>query len=227
MEEVKMKKQKEATLMGRIARIFGGQKVDYFEIFIKGVAICEAAVHILQEDLVNDNLSNEELQRIKELKQKGTRHVYESLRLVEEAFITPIDQRDIIEILKGIDVCLHSIESVANHFYIMGLDECDEYMQNLLALNKDMAAKINELMILFKRYKNTRREKFDEIIITINELEQEADNLYSKSMSELFTNHNDPLIVIKKKEIYQRLEYSGDCFKRVADQVESLIVLSL
>lgn len=218
---------KPGSIMGRIRKIFISAKVDYFEIFIKGVAISMAAIHNLQTALVNDNLNEAELLEIKALKQKGTRHVRDSLKLVEDSFITPIDQRDIIEILKGIDAGLHSIESVANHFYIMNLDDCDSFMAGLLAINKELCERINELMLLFKRFKNTRREKIDEIIRAISELEEQGDALYSKSMQDLFSNDQDPLTIVKKMEIYQRLEYSGDCFKRVADLIEGLFTVSL
>ncbi|MDD3027926.1 MAG: DUF47 family protein [Erysipelotrichaceae bacterium] len=222
-----MKNQKKKTLGARIRSIFIGRKVEYFDMFIKGVAISQAAVHILQDNMSNGSLGKDELERIKELKQNGTRHVHESLKLVEEAFITPIDQRDIIEILEGIDAGLHSIESVANHFYIMDLEGCDEYMKMLLGVNMELCERINELMILFKRYKNVKRDQINAVIKSISDLEEQGDAIYSKSMLELFRNEKDPLVIVKKKEIYQRLEYSGDCFKRVGDVIEGLITVSL
>ncbi len=222
-----MKRKNGASLIARITKIFVSEKIDYFEIFIKGVAISQAAIHILQDNMDNGGLSKKELKRIKELKQKGTSHVKDSLKLVEEAFITPIDQRDIIEILKSIDIGLHSIESVANHFFIMDLDACDTHMTKLLEINKELCESTNELMVMFKRYKNVRREKINELIKAIGDLEEQGDAIYSKAMKDLFNNERDLLTIVKKKEIYQRLEYSGDCFKRVADLVEGLITLSM
>jgi len=46
-------------------------------------------------------------------------------------------------------------------------------------------------------------------------------------MRNLFTNETNPITIIRKKEIYQRLEDVLDRLEDVADMVERLIVAKL
>ncbi len=209
-----------------LGNLFVKKKIDYFDIFITGVSISLDATTSLKEFLSDGGIDEMELEKIKDIKQAGTDHVHESLKIVEDAFITPIDQKDIVEILKGIEQVLHSVESVANHFYIMRVGNCDEAMCELINIEVSLCEKLYDLMVAFKRFKESRSDNINELIRAINILEEQGDRAYSKSMLQLFSTEKDVIVILKKKEMYQRLEYSIDCFKRVGDMVDDLITVT-
>jgi uncharacterized protein Yka (UPF0111/DUF47 family) len=56
----------------------------------------------------------------------------------------------------------------------------------------------------------------------VKELEEEADQIYSEAIAELFTGRPDPLEVIKWKEILDNLEHAVDECEDVANVLESI-----
>ncbi|MNJ66543.1 hypothetical protein D3C77_626300 [compost metagenome] len=63
-----------------------------------------------------------------------------------------------------------------------------------------------------------------EFTIRLNDLENQGDELLRICISELFSKETDPIIVIKKKEIYERLEMTTDACEHVANMLESIIM---
>jgi len=61
--------------------------------------------------------------------------------------------------------------------------------------------------------------------IRIHEIENESDACFRKALADLFDTPNpDPLMIIKWKEIYDRIESAVDKCEDVANVVESVVV---
>ena len=84
-----------------------------------------------------------------------------------------------------------------------------------------------ELMICLRNFKKLDLKKMNALIEEINDLEEVADRNYMESMRELFTTDLDCITVIKKKEIYQRMEDVLDRCEDTANAVEKLLVAKL
>jgi uncharacterized protein Yka (UPF0111/DUF47 family) len=64
----------------------------------------------------------------------------------------------------------------------------------------------------------------DEYWIEVNRLENEADRLYRRLVSRLFSGQFEALEVLKLKEVADELEDAADAFEHVANVVESITV---
>ena len=63
------------------------------------------------------------------------------------------------------------------------------------------------------------------ILVRIHDLENETDQAYRAALAELLNDPKaDPILVIKWKEIYDRVEIVADECENVADILESLVV---
>lgn len=227
-DKVGMDKDKKGRdIFRRLRSRYLKTEVDYFDIFIRGVSISKDAANSLKEAVVNGGIDSRKLLDVWEIKLTGDRYAGESMRSVEDAFITPIDQSDIIEILKGIENIIHSIESVAKHMEIMKVAESDEYIARFIEIMVYSCERLYDLMVIFKDLKKKPNGKIMKLVEEINELERLGDRTYAECMSSMFSREKDPIEIIKKKEIYQRLEYSLDCIEHVADMVEKLIVAKM
>jgi uncharacterized protein Yka (UPF0111/DUF47 family) len=61
--------------------------------------------------------------------------------------------------------------------------------------------------------------------VRIHELENESDNCFRKALADLFNVPNpDPIMVMKWKEIYDRVEIAVDKCEDVANVIESVVV---
>jgi hypothetical protein len=70
--------------------------------------------------------------------------------------------------------------------------------------------------------KNLR--KITEALVRVNDIENQADDIFDLSIEKLFNQENDFKEVIKRREIYQVLELATDKCEDAANVIESIIV---
>jgi uncharacterized protein Yka (UPF0111/DUF47 family) len=58
----------------------------------------------------------------------------------------------------------------------------------------------------------------------LNEIENDGDELYRRALARLYKKGNDPLEVMKWREIFDHLETALDRGEDVANQIESLVL---
>jgi uncharacterized protein len=199
------------------------KSVDYFEMFEKGIKISLVAAERLQAAFADGVINEAELKLVKDAEHDGDHLVHECLKKIDVAFITPIDRNDIVEIIKAIENLTDSIDAVANHIYILHVNEAKEYLRKFVDYVVISCRVLNELMTALKQFKKNQK-KINDCIIEVNRIEEEGDRTYAESMRNLFERETDPILIIKKKELYQLLEYSVDCCEDVADLVEKVMV---
>lgn len=205
--------------MGKMSR----KNVDYFEMFEKGISISYEAALKLQEAFADGVINIEELKLVKDIEHAGDRHIHESLKIIDDAFITPIDRTDLINILNGIEDITDSIEAIADHIYMMRIDNSNDYMRKFVDLTVVSCKRLHELMKSLKDFKKDRKS-LGELIIEVNRLEEEGDRTYSESMRDLFENESNAITIIKHKELYQLSEMAIDRCEDVADMVEKVMI---
>jgi uncharacterized protein Yka (UPF0111/DUF47 family) len=215
------------SLLDKIKGVIFPANIDYFAMFVTGAEISLRAAEALKSSFHDQHVSRDELLKVKEIEHEGDHHMHISLRVVEDAFIIPIDQSDLIDILKAIESVTDHIDYVAAHLYMLNINESDAYLNKfmdiLILCNHDIV----ELMKLLRRFKTLNMDEIYKLILRINTLEEEADRNYLDSMRHLFTTDQDPVEIIKRKEIYQRFEDAIDRAEDVANAVERLLVAKL
>lgn len=206
-----------------MGKMISRKTVDYFEMFVKGASIARNAALKLQAAFADGEINAGELKEIKQIEHEGDKHVHECLRVIDIAFITPIDRTDLVGILKGIENVTDSIDYIANSLYMMCIVSSSDYMRKFVALLVQSCEMLLELMNELKNFKKNA-EKLNRLIIEINRIEEDGDRIYSESMRKLFEFETDPITVIKNKELYQMFENAIDNCEDVADMVEMIIV---
>jgi uncharacterized protein Yka (UPF0111/DUF47 family) len=74
---------------------------------------------------------------------------------------------------------------------------------------------------------NARGSKLRDLLpltVELNRLENEADQVASKAVGELFANEKDPIEVIKWREIYLMLESATDRSEDAANVIEAVVL---
>jgi uncharacterized protein Yka (UPF0111/DUF47 family) len=60
--------------------------------------------------------------------------------------------------------------------------------------------------------------------VEINRLENDGDRVVREAMASLFDDGIDPMVVIRWKDIYERLEEAIDACERVANVLEGIVI---
>ena len=215
------------TWLQKIKGIIIPSDVDYFEMCTVGAEITLKAAIALKEGFKDGIISREEQLKIKEIEHEGDHHVHKSLQIIEEAFITPIDQSDLVDILKSIENVTDHIDYVSAHINMINIKEPDIYYNRFIDIMVLQAELALELMKNLRRFKKMDMDKMYQLIKEINTLEEDADRLYIESMRELFTKETDAKRIIQKKAIYGRMEDTCDRLEDVANSVERLLIAKL
>lgn len=218
-----MSAEEEINMSNMISR----KNVDYFEMFANGISITLKAANLLKTAFADDVIDESELIKIKEVEHEGDRHVHETLKVVEAAFITPIDRTDILEIVKGIEKITDCIDDLSNHIYMMRITKSDEFTRSFIDILVTSCERLNELMIAMKQFKKNPNNTINDLIIEVNRLEEVGDRVFADSMRQLFGFETDVLIIIKKKELYNLFEKAIDSCEDVADMVEKIMIAKI
>ena len=202
---------------------FANMETDYFELFEISISYSSQAAKSLQKAFVDGVIDYQEIQNLKSIEHEADSHVHRCLKLIEEAFVTPIDRSDIVEIVKEIENITDNIDSIANHTYMMCVKEVNEAAQNLMNLVVEACTKLEELMKVLKNYKKELK-KIDDLIIEINHIEEVGDKTYLHAMRSLFEFETDAKKIIIWKLLYEKLENALDKCEDVADIVQKIII---
>lgn len=204
--------------------LFSNKKeVDIFSLFESSASFSHKAAVTLKKAYEDGTVDYAELKHLKEIEHEADIHVHRCLKIVEEAFITPIDRSDIVEIIKEIENITDSIDSIANHTYMMCVKEVNEAAKNLMSLVVDACDKLEDLMKLLKNFKKDFK-KINDLIIEINNIEEAGDRTYLNATRTLFEFETDAKKIIVWKLLYDQLEGALDKCEDVADIVQKIII---
>ncbi len=200
------------------------QDAFYFDTFIASVDCACRAAAILDETLRNFRQEDLEsrMREIHEVEHEADCKKHKLMEVLAKAFITPIEREDIILLSQNIDDLVDQIEDVLIRLY------CN----NIQAIRPD-ALEISELVVkgchavkkVMEEFADFRHSKtLGKHIIDVNTLEENADQLFIRSIRQLHVESTDPMEVFSWHELYRYLEHCMDACEHVADVVGSVVM---
>ena len=78
---------------------------------------------------------------------------------------------------------------------------------------------LDEAVQLLEGFKDSKRQ-----LLELRELEDEGDRIAREAVAELFRSGEDPLSIIRWKDIHERLEEAVDACQSAADVLEAIVV---
>ncbi|NLD19120.1 MAG: DUF47 domain-containing protein [Clostridiales bacterium] len=141
---------------------------------------------------------------------------------LNKSFITPFDREDIFAIIDQLDDLADFIEDSASKLIMYDIHEIKPDAIEMADIIYDAVDKINTLFNTITDKKKLKESK--EAIIEVNRLENLGDAVYRRALTKLFRESQDPMDVIKWKDIYEELEETLDACEHLADTVEGVIM---
>lgn len=140
---------------------------------------------------------------------------------LNKTFVTPLERDDILKLATTLDDVLDGLEATASRFYMYNLGQPDKYMIQFGEILRESAYEIQKAIHMLSQKKLLAIREYT---IRLNDLENQGDELLRICITELFANVTDPIELIKRKEIYERLETTTDNCEDVADILETIIM---
>ncbi len=160
---------------------------------------------------------------IKQIEHEADELAHQLFNKVAAMFVTPLDKEDLSALSSSLDNVTDAIEAAASRIQLYHLTEPRDEFAELTAVLVKVTEATREAIDGMTRKQNAKA--FQQTFIEINRLENESDQLYRGALERLFAEPNpDVLLVIKWKEIFERIEMAVDACEDVGNVVETVVV---
>ena len=205
--------------MVQLSKLFAPKEREFFDLFEEtGANIVRAAG--LLERMVEQWPDHGELSReVVVCEQEGDRITHDIIHRLNQTFVTPIDREDIYDLASGLDDIVDWIEEVADFF---GLYRIEAPMEQASQQAKILNLSCQEVAKAIPRLRT-----FDDIhhfTVEINRYENEGDRVVREALASLFEAGIDPMLVIRWKDIFERLEDAIDACETTANILEGIVI---
>lgn len=205
--------------MARLSQVFTGRDTRYFDLFEESARHAVTAAELLKQfiDQIPDapHLAKE----IGAIESEADRVTHDLIQHVGATFVTPIEREDILELASNLDDVVDLIEEAADLVLLYKveapMDEASGLCEILISATKALA----DAMPRLRTFGDVRH-----YTVEVNRLENEGDRLSRQAIASLFEGGIDPMIVIRWKDIFERLEEAIDATERVANILEGIII---
>lgn len=162
---------------------------------------------------------------IKSLESQGDTLVHETIVQLNQAFITPIEQEDILLLAERMDEVVDGMEDCAIYFYMSNIAEEDEYIKDF---RKYISLCTEELQKAIEFLATKQLKAIKEHTVNVKSYEEICDAVERRAIRRLFSELKDePLKVIEYKDLYQQLEKTVDDCQLVAKALDAIVMKNL
>jgi uncharacterized protein len=192
----------------------------FFDLFSVAGTNIATATALLREFVTVPTEERAELaRRMHEAEHAGDDATHAIIAQLDRSFITPFDREDIYRLAVRLDDVVDYMDAAVDLTTLYN----PEALPDNVRLQVDVLERCADLTAAAMPRLATLRNLTD-FWVEINELENEADQIYRRLLQYLFNGSHDPLTVMKLKEIVDQLESAADAFEHVADVVHSIAV---
>ncbi len=157
--------------------------------------------------------------RMREIEHANDENTHEVMRRLNSTFVTPFDREDIYNLASRLDDVVDFLEAAADLIVLYELDEIPATTREVVGL---LVAAAHVTADAMPRLQSTK--DLAEYWIEVNRLENEADQLYRRTLASLFNGSYDALTALKLKDLVDQVEAAADALEDVADTVETIVV---
>jgi predicted phosphate transport protein (TIGR00153 family) len=196
------------------------QKREFFDLFTRSaqnaVEISRLLVRMLE---CFPDESAELVLQIKDREHEGDRLTHEVVDLLNRTFVTPFDRDDMYRLAAALDdVCDH-VDEAADDIGLYGVKQIPDEARRQAEVILRSATKLGEAVERLEGFKDSRQQ-----LIDLRELEDEGDRIVRQAVAALFRSGQDPISIIRWKEIHEQLEEAVDACENAADVLEAILV---
>jgi uncharacterized protein len=151
--------------------------------------------------------------------QEGDRITHDVIQLLNRKLTAPLDREDVYALASALDDIVDYTEEAADFLALYHIEAPMDQAQQLSEVLRDscrnLAVALSELAHL---------DRLHHHLVEIHRLENEGDRITREALASLFRNGIDPMMVIRWKDIFERLEQAIDACETVAHILEGIVV---
>jgi predicted phosphate transport protein (TIGR00153 family) len=205
--------------MARLSQLFAPREREFFDLYEEAGANIVRAAALLERMLEQWPEHGELARDVTVCEQEGDRITHDIIQRLNSTFVTPIDREDIYALASALDDIVDFVEEVSDFLGLYRIeapmDQATEMAQILHQSARALAGAIPRLRTF---------EDIHHFTIEVNRLENDGDRVVRQALASLFERGIDPMLVIRWKDIFERLEDAIDSTEKAANILEGIVI---
>lgn len=190
----------------------------FFDLLAASATHLVTGANLLAELLGADRSARKALaKQINEVEHLADEATHTIMRRLNQTFVTPFDRDDIYGLASALDDCMDDMEEAADLIVLYKLDALPARVSDQVQVLQRCAELTAEAMPRLRSM-----DSLAEYWVEVNRLENQADKSHRKLLAQMFDEITDPILLMKLKEVVEKLEDAADGFERVANMVETI-----
>jgi uncharacterized protein len=205
--------------VARLSSVFVSKEREFFDLFEEAATNNVRGADLLDQMLRNYPESRERARDILVCEHEGDRITHDIIRRLNHTFVTPIEREDVIQLASGLDDIVDLAEEVADYLGLYKIEAPMEQAQRLAHILLQCTRQIEEAMPRLRNFSD-----ISVFTVEIHRLENDGDRVTREAVAALFEGGIDPMVVLRWKDIYERLEAAIDACETIANTLESIVI---
>ncbi|NHT17558.1 DUF47 family protein [Cellulomonas sp. IC4_254] len=190
----------------------------FFDLLAASAAHLVTGANLLAELLGADRPTRKVLaKQMSDAEHLADEATHQIMRRLNQTFVTPFDRDDIYGLASALDDCMDFMEEAADLIVLYKIDELPARVADQVQVLQRSAELTAEAMPRLRSMENLA-----EYWVEVNRLENQADKSHRKLLAQMFDEITDPILLMKLKEVVEKLEDAADAFEKVANMVETI-----
>lgn len=189
----------------------------FFDLFDEIARRLVRAAKLQQQLFSEPTRISEHVAAIKEVEHEADVLTHSVITRLNKSFVTPFDREDIHELASRLDDVVDLIDGTARRAVMFRITSVREPARLLADVIVRAADSLEQAVIAIKKPKIVI-ERGQEV----KTLEEEGDAIYHEAVGKLFDGGEDPIEVMRWKELYDTMERTLDQCEDVANVLESI-----
>jgi len=213
---------KRPTAAGALAvveRVLRGGHNVFFELLEQAADNAVAASELLHELLTEFPDGCEKVAAISACEHRGDEITRALIGRLNREVATPIEHTDLLALTTALEDIVDAVDEVAAYLSLYYVEapmiQSQALAHVLLDAVRELAAAVHKI---------ARFEDVSAHVHAVHRLENEGDQLVRSAIASLFEHGIDPLVVIRWKDIFERLEDAIDATERAAYVLHSVVI---
>jgi predicted phosphate transport protein (TIGR00153 family) len=205
-------------------RLFGRKDQELFALFRESARMVIRGGDILRT-VVNDYTDLDvKMAKLTAMEHEGDRMIQELVRRLNTSFILPFDREDAFQLVQKLATTLDYITGIIDRMILYKAGQPDERVKEMVEVLYEALQLQEQAFHLLDRIEHNKKEIL-QCCQEIGRLEKKQDLLYRNGMAYLFEHHeNDPLAIIKWREIYENIETAQDYVEDVGELISNICI---
>jgi predicted phosphate transport protein (TIGR00153 family) len=192
---------------------------EFFNLFEEAGGNVQRAGELLAELLQRWPESSGLRRDILICEQEGDRITHDIIHRLNTTSVTPIDREDIYALASALDDVVDFTEEAADFLGLYHIEAPMEQAQRLSEVLRDACRCLAGALSKLRGFRDLNSS-----FVEVNRLEHEGDRITREALASLFADGIDPMVVIRWKDIFERIEQAIDACEHVANIIEGITV---